>query len=80
MKPLQYKVTQWTLDPTTQEERYEPLTDEDGDILIFDTDQDARAQAMLLMERQGVDPYSVYFSDIVLAGHASPETKRRARY
>jgi hypothetical protein len=80
MKPLQYKVTHWTLDPITQQERYEPLTDENGNILIFDTEQDARAQALLLMERQGLDPYSTYFSDIVLVGHASPEAKRRARY
>jgi hypothetical protein len=80
MKPLQYKVTHWTLDPTTQQERYEPLTDEDGDILIFDTDQDARAQAMLLMERQGFDPYSTYFSEVFRAGQASTEAKRRARY
>jgi len=80
MKPLQYKVTHWTLDPITQQEQYEPLTDENGNVLIFDTEQDARAQAMLLMERQGLDPYSAYFSDIVLVGHASPEAKRRARY
>jgi hypothetical protein len=80
MKPLQYKVTHWTLDPSTQEERYEPLTDENGEILIFDTDRDARAQAMLLMERQGFDPYSTYFSDLFLAGHANPEAKRCAKF
>jgi len=75
MKPLQYKVTHWTLDPTTQEERYEPLTDENGEILIFDTEQEqeARAQAMLLMQRQGFDPYSTYFSDVFLVGRASPK-------